>query len=300
MKNPSIDTPPRSHSVSPPLPLSATASAVSTLLQQELARQHPRTPSDSSVSSSPATSLIGFGANGQNILAQFFTPNIATDAKQIPSGPMVAAVPAGFDFELPITFDGLMGGSDGGVTYRSEGEEGGFAYEEAELNRLTFAQAMNSLDAELYLPEMQEYSGQQYEVNSAAGGTEERPGNEASIEQEVEKRAAESDDQEDDEIKAAEVRRQIHIYSEQKRRAQIKDGFEDLRQQLPNCGGNKKISKAALLSKAVFYVRQLKTSHFALAKELERVHAENEQLRRFQEQVLQKQALEKMYGIGAS
>lgn len=42
------------------------------------------------------------------------------------------------------------------------------------------------------------------------------------------------------------VRRQIHIQSEQKRRAQIKDGFEELRQYLPGCV-NKKMSKAALL-----------------------------------------------------
>lgn len=47
----------------------------------------------------------------------------------------------------------------------------------------------------------------------------------------------------------AELRRQIHIQSEQKRRAQIKDGFDELRKHLPGCT-NKKMSKAALLTRS--------------------------------------------------
>lgn len=47
----------------------------------------------------------------------------------------------------------------------------------------------------------------------------------------------------------AEIRRQIHIQSEQKRRAQIKDGFDELRKHLPGCN-NKKMSKAALLTRS--------------------------------------------------
>lgn len=49
----------------------------------------------------------------------------------------------------------------------------------------------------------------------------------------------------------SELRRQIHIQSEQKRRAQIKDGFEDLRNELPSCL-NKKMSKVALLHRSRF------------------------------------------------
>ena len=49
----------------------------------------------------------------------------------------------------------------------------------------------------------------------------------------------------------AEMRRQIHIQSEQKRRAQIKDGFEDLRNELPACL-NKKMSKVALLHRSKY------------------------------------------------
>lgn len=47
----------------------------------------------------------------------------------------------------------------------------------------------------------------------------------------------------------AELRRQIHIQSEQKRRAQIKDGFEELKKHLPGCQ-NKKMSKAAMLTRS--------------------------------------------------
>ncbi|CAO3583821.1 unnamed protein product [Absidia cylindrospora] len=46
-----------------------------------------------------------------------------------------------------------------------------------------------------------------------------------------------------------ELRRQIHIQSEQKRRAQIKCGFEELRNELPTCL-NKKMSKVALLHRS--------------------------------------------------
>lgn len=45
------------------------------------------------------------------------------------------------------------------------------------------------------------------------------------------------------------MRRQIHIQSEQKRRAQIRDGFDELRKHLPGCN-NKKMSKAALLTRS--------------------------------------------------
>lgn len=48
----------------------------------------------------------------------------------------------------------------------------------------------------------------------------------------------------------AELRRQIHIQSEQKRRAQIKDGFEELKKHLPGCQ-NKKMSKAAMLTRSM-------------------------------------------------
>src|SRR5438067_5922278 len=48
----------------------------------------------------------------------------------------------------------------------------------------------------------------------------------------------------------AEMRRRMHIQSEQKRRAEIKDGFEDLRRQLPISNHSRKMSKAMLLQKS--------------------------------------------------
>ncbi|KAI9354941.1 hypothetical protein BD770DRAFT_473822 [Pilaira anomala] len=95
-------------------------------------------------------------------------------------------------------------------------------------------------------------------------------------------------------LTSTELRRQIHIQSEQKRRAQIKDGFEELRNELPACL-NKKMSKVALLHRTVQHIQHLKDTQMSILSELERLVHENEQLRKFQEGVLQKQALENMY-----
>lgn len=50
---------------------------------------------------------------------------------------------------------------------------------------------------------------------------------------------------------------------------------------------------------AVQHIQHLKNTQITLLAELERLMNENEQLRKFQESLLQKQALEKMYQIGA-
>lgn len=101
-------------------------------------------------------------------------------------------------------------------------------------------------------------------------------------------------------VSNSELRRQIHIQSEQKRRAQIKDGFEDLRNELPSCL-NKKMSKVALLHKsnyisvlphsksvifiilliAVQHIQHLKNTQMTILAELERLVQENEQLRKY-------------------
>ncbi|KAG2223645.1 hypothetical protein INT45_010004 [Circinella minor] len=113
-----------------------------------------------------------------------------------------------------------------------------------------------------------------------------------------------SDDEPDDEemdkegeehgFSNAELRRQIHIQSEQKRRAQIKDGFDELRKHLPGCN-NKKMSKAALLTRTVQQIQHLKNMQNELLSEVERLVQENETLKKFQHGVLQRQAMEKMY-----
>ncbi|CAM0138021.1 unnamed protein product [Umbelopsis sp. WA50703] len=89
----------------------------------------------------------------------------------------------------------------------------------------------------------------------------------------------------------------INEQSEQKRRAQIKDGFDDLRTELPSCF-NKKMSKVALLHRTVQHIQHLKNTQMTILSELERLVAENEQLRKFQETTLQKQAMENMYSMG--
>ncbi|SAL95843.1 hypothetical protein [Absidia glauca] len=93
-----------------------------------------------------------------------------------------------------------------------------------------------------------------------------------------------------------ELRRQIHIQSEQKRRAQIKDGFDELRKHLPGCN-NKKMSKAALLTRTVQQLQHLKVMQTELLSEVERLVQENDNLKKFQHGVLQRQAMEKMYNF---
>ncbi|CAO3642140.1 unnamed protein product [Cunninghamella echinulata] len=90
-------------------------------------------------------------------------------------------------------------------------------------------------------------------------------------------------------VSNSELRRQIHIQSEQKRRAQIKDGFEDLRNELPSCL-NKKMSKVTLLHQTVQHIQHLKSTQATILAELERLMNENVHLKRFQESVLQKQS----------
>lgn len=100
-------------------------------------------------------------------------------------------------------------------------------------------------------------------------------------------------------LSAAELRRQIHIQSEQKRRAQIKDGFDELRKHLPGCNNNKKMSKAALLVRskssvfhlvgflgsqymhtAVQQMQHLKSIQMELLEQVERLMQENENLKK--------------------
>lgn len=100
---------------------------------------------------------------------------------------------------------------------------------------------------ESFLPEFHQYSKETYENGSSNNKKRKRN-------QPLKK----SDESSDDEVDAQEVRRQIHIQSEQKRRAQIKDGFEELRQHLPGCV-NKKMSKAALLHRSKYIIPLLRT-----------------------------------------
>jgi len=282
-------------------------------------------------STPPAGQLGGGFTPNASLLAELLAPfksNVVGGGDG--AGPMMGASPLAFD-PLMLNFDdGMPTGAFGNVDNGSGSGSGGSSVSANGFYRgfhlpgfsglnssgvtpctAAIAQAAGSLvsgtvapmqteksvnmvlPSDFYLPEFQEYGRHHYEM-SANSDLRKRlrlqDGDESML----------SLEDETDQIKAAEMRRQIHIQSEQKRRAQIKDGFEELRRHLPNCV-NKKISKAAILSKTTLYLQQLKQSHFALATEVERLQEENARLKQFQEQVLQqqKQSL-KMYSGGVN
>nr|CAG8495344.1 5568_t:CDS:2 [Entrophospora candida] len=103
----------------------------------------------------------------------------------------------------------------------------------------------------------------------------------------------------------AEFRRQIHIQSEQKRRAEIKDGFDELRKQLPITYANRKMSKALLLQKAVAHMKNMQRKENFLLDEINRLsqrciymNAELENEKRMNYLYRQKHNLNKLYQIG--
>jgi len=114
---------------------------------------------------------------------------------------------------------------------------------------------------------------------------------------------------EDDEncsaISHAEFRRQVHIQSEQKRRAEIKDGFEELRRQLPFAYNGRKMSKATLLQKTVNHIKQMRSRESFLLEEINRLNQtvlylntqlENE--KKMGQIYRQRQTLDKIYALG--
>ncbi|KAI9357514.1 hypothetical protein BD770DRAFT_472843 [Pilaira anomala] len=161
----------------------------------------------------------------------------------------------------------------------------------------------NSVPMEFYHTEFLEYSKETYEKKmESKRNKRKRTTDEDLVEKKqkilIEERDESEEEYDDTEEKlvddSAEIRRQIHIQSEQKRRAQIKDGFDELRKHLPGCN-NKKMSKAALLTRTVQQLQHLKGMQTELLSEVERLLQENEALKKFQHGVLQRQAMEKMY-----
>nr|CAG8448804.1 3918_t:CDS:2 [Entrophospora candida] len=103
----------------------------------------------------------------------------------------------------------------------------------------------------------------------------------------------------------AEVRRRMHIQSEQKRRAEIKDGFEDLRRQLPISNHSRKMSKAMLLQKTVSHIKNMKSKECYLIEEINRLNqyisylaSELDREKRMNVIHQQKETLDKLYQIG--
>ncbi|KAI9478486.1 MAG: hypothetical protein EXX96DRAFT_483007 [Benjaminiella poitrasii] len=145
--------------------------------------------------------------------------------------------------------------------------------------RETIARA-NTVPAEFYQTEFLEYSKSNYENQMSK--KRKRTGNEENT---YSNKRVNNDNQsysyseEEQQLSTSEIRRQIHIQSEQKRRAQIKDGFEVLKKHLPCCA-NKKLSKAALLSRAVQQLEHMKKLQDDLLAEVERLAKENSNLKK--------------------
>ncbi|ORX59766.1 hypothetical protein DM01DRAFT_262942 [Hesseltinella vesiculosa] len=168
----------------------------------------------------------------------------------------------------------------------------------------TIARA-NSVPMEFYQTEFLEYSKETYERKMDAKRNKRKRSipQQDDLDDTKRHKIADFDDADlvdEDDIeslaKSNELRRQIHIQSEQRRRAQIKDGFDELRKHLPGCS-NKKMSKAALLTRTVQQIQHLKSTQSELLAEVERLVQENEALKKFQHGVLQRQAMEKMYNF---
>ncbi|XP_015791618.1 protein WBSCR14 homolog [Tetranychus urticae] len=83
-----------------------------------------------------------------------------------------------------------------------------------------------------------------------------------------------------DKLKYKEHRRVCHINAEQKRRCNIKNGFDTLRTLLPaiNQNANTKISKAAMLHKAAEYIRTMKSERHQRQEECENLRQQIETL----------------------
>ncbi|CAG8843735.1 45023_t:CDS:2, partial [Gigaspora margarita] len=69
----------------------------------------------------------------------------------------------------------------------------------------------------------------------------------------------------------AKFRRRKNIQSEQKRHAEINNGFEELRRQLPSTYARRKISTAELLQKAVSHLKNQSSKESFLLDEINRL-----------------------------
>ncbi|GES85198.1 helix-loop-helix DNA-binding domain-containing transcription factor [Rhizophagus clarus] len=162
---------------------------------------------------------------------------------------------------------------------------------------------VNTASDELDIPEFKQYNKEIYE-SSKSGNRRRRKTTREDCD------TASSLDGYDGEdgngsVTHAEFRRQIHIQSEQRRRAEIKDGFEELRRQLPINNNGRKMSKALLLQKTVAHLKNMKSKETFLIEEVNRLHqyisylaAELEREKRLNAVYQQQDTLDKIYAIG--
>ncbi|KAI9347842.1 hypothetical protein BD770DRAFT_327503 [Pilaira anomala] len=140
----------------------------------------------------------------------------------------------------------------------------------------TIARA-NAIPVEFYQTEFLEYSKKSYDFQHQSNRKRKRAVTEDDNDMQQRKKSQDSEES----LNTNELRRQIHIQSEQKRRAQIKDGFDILKTHLPGCT-NKKLSKAALLTRTVQQLEHMKKVQSELLAEVERLVEENTSLKMLQ------------------
>ncbi|GAA5806213.1 hypothetical protein EDC94DRAFT_627687 [Helicostylum pulchrum] len=139
----------------------------------------------------------------------------------------------------------------------------------------TIARA-NAIPAEFYQTEFLEYSKKSYDFQHQSNRKRKR-----AVSDDSDLQCKKSFQDSEECLNTNELRRQIHIQSEQKRRAQIKDGFDILKSHLPGCN-NKKLSKAALLTRTVQQLEHMKKVQSELLAEVERLVEENANLKMLQ------------------
>jgi hypothetical protein len=79
----------------------------------------------------------------------------------------------------------------------------------------------------------------------------------------------------------AEYKRLNHVYSEQRRRVLINEGFDRLERVMPS-PTQRRVSKPIMLQRAVLRVRQLQADRHALAEELAQLHSRLQHVQRCQ------------------
>ncbi|CAG8436895.1 11712_t:CDS:2 [Diversispora eburnea] len=157
---------------------------------------------------------------------------------------------------------------------------------------------------ELDIPEFFQYSKEKYESQKIGCKRRRKSSREDNFEISS-MDEADNDGDASSTMSHAEFRRQIHIQSEQKRRAEIKDGFEELRRHLPTSYTGRKMSKAVLLQKAVSHLKNTSRKENFLLDEINRLTqtvtyltTELDKERRMNAIFRQKHAISKLYDWG--
>ncbi|CAG8585294.1 14405_t:CDS:2, partial [Gigaspora margarita] len=150
---------------------------------------------------------------------------------------------------------------------------------------------------DLDIPEFLQYSKEKYESQKMGCGQRRKLSHDEPFDN------SDGDDIDDTSstMSHSEFRRQIHVQSEQKRHAEINDGFEELRRQLPTTYTGRKMSKTVLLQKAVSHIKNQSRKGSFLLDEINRLSQTcvylSEELEK-EKKIRQERTLEKIYAAG--